>query len=269
MDFPIQKDPACSRCGEPLGLPAGASMSSLTCRVCRLAPPAFVRAVSYGPYEGRMRDAIHAFKYDGLHPAARRLGAMLATAVGRLAIEAPAEMLVIPVPLHRSKHGQRGFNQARLLAVNALAGLGRSHPGWRLRLAPSAVVRIRATDSQASLTPRQRRINLRGAFVVPDPTAVAMKHMLLIDDIFTTGATARAVAQVLMRSGAASVWVATLARARRVFDRPGTSHAAHWKQDSSREKAMGGDGADSLDQDSPACEVQPARMHASQNQPSF
>ncbi len=215
-----------------------------------------------------MRDAIHALKYGGLHPAARRLGEMLAAAVGGLAPQAPVEMLVIPVPLHRSKHAQRGFNQARLLAVNALAGLGRMHPGWRLTLAPSAVVRIRATESQASLTPRQRRINLRGAFVVPDPTAVATKHILLIDDIFTTGATARSVAQLLMRSGAASVWVATLARARRVFDRPGAAHSAHRDQDSTREKAVGGRGTDRLDQDSPACEVKPARMHA-QNQPSF
>jgi ComF family protein len=268
MEFSIQKDPACSRCGEPLRLP-DASASSLTCRVCRLAPPAFVRAVSYGLYEGRMRDAIHALKYGGLHAAARRLGAMLAAAVGRLAPEAPAEMLVIPVPLHRSKHGQRGFNQARLLAVHALAGLGRTHPGWKLRLAPSVVIRIRATESQASLTPRQRRINLRGAFLVPDPTAVAMKHILLIDDIFTTGATARSVAQVLMRSGAASVWVATLARARRIFDRPGASHTARRIQDSTREAAVGGRGPDRPDQDSPACEVKPARMHASQNQPSF
>ena len=268
MEFSKQEDPACCRCGEPLRLP-DASVSPLTCRACRLAPPAFVRAVSYGPYEGRMRDAIHALKYGGLHPAAGRLGAMLAAAIGRLASEAPAEMLVIPVPLHRSKHGQRGFNQARLLAVHALASLGRMHPGWRLRLAPSAVVRIRATESQASLTPRQRRINLRGAFVVPDPRAVATKDVLLIDDIFTTGATARSMAQVLMRSGAASVWVATLARARRVFDRPGASQWVDRKQNSTREKAVGGGDTDSLDQDSPAYEMKPARMHASQNQPSF
>jgi len=88
MEFSIQKDPVCSRCGEPLGFP-DASVSPLTCRVCRLAPPAFVRAVSYGPYEGRMRDAIHALKYGGLHPAARRLGEMLAAAVGGLAPPGP------------------------------------------------------------------------------------------------------------------------------------------------------------------------------------
>jgi ComF family protein len=239
-------------------------VSPLTCRVCRLAPPAFVRAVSYGPYEGRMREAIHALKYDGLHGASGRLGQMLAAAIGRLAPEAPAEMLVIPVPLHRSKRAQRGFNQARLLAASAVAGLRRTHPGWMLTLASSAVMRIRATERQASLTPRQRRINLRGAFVVADPKAVAMKHILLIDDIFTTGATARSVAQVLMRSGAASVWVATLARARRIFDRPGELRFLHREEDLTGEKAVGG-----RVEHPRVDQVKPARMHASPNQPSF
>jgi ComF family protein len=216
-----------------------------------------------------MRDAIHALKYDGLHGASRRLGGMLAAAISRLAPDAPAEMLVIPVPLHRSKYSQRGFNQARLLAAHALAELGRTQPGWRLRLASSAVVRIRATDSQASLTPRQRRINLRGAFAVADPRAVAKKHILLIDDIFTTGATARSMAQVLMRSGAASIRVATLARARRVFGRPGSFDPIYRKKDLRGEKAGGGPGQDPLDQDPPVDELKTVRMHASQNQPSF
>jgi len=165
-----------------------------------------------------MREAIHALKYQGLMPAAKRLGEMLAAAIGQLAAEAPSEMLVIPVPLHRSKFAQRGFNQARLVAGYAMAALRETHPGWRLALAPSTVIRQRATESQAGLTPRQRRQNLRGAFTVPDRQAVAGKNVLLIDDIFTTGATVRSVAQVLLRAGAAEVWVATLSRARQVVD---------------------------------------------------
>jgi ComF family protein len=216
-----------------------------------------------------MRDAIHALKYDGLHGASRRLGEMLAAAVSRLGPDAPTEMLVIPVPLHRSKYAQRGFNQARLLAVHALAGLGGTHPGWRLKLASSAVVRIRATESQASLSPRQRRINLRGAFMVADPKAVAKKHILLIDDIFTTGATARSMAQVLMRSGAASVWVATLARARRVFLRPGSLDPVYRNQDLRGEKAGGGRDHDPLDQGPARDDVKSVGMDASQDQPSF
>jgi ComF family protein len=161
-----------------------------------------------------MRAAIHALKYDRLHPAAKRLGGMLAEAIGKLAAEAPGEMLVIPVPLHRTKYSERGFNQARSLAVNALASLAKSHPEWRLKLASTTLMRLRATESQAGLTFRQRRENVRRAFTVSDPAAVMGKHVLVIDDIFTTGATARAAAKTLIEAGAASVWVATLARAR-------------------------------------------------------
>ena len=162
-----------------------------------------------------MKDAVHALKYGRLHPTARGLGRMLARAIAQLAADAPRALLVVPVPLHRSKHAQRGFNQARLLAKEALAALARSHPEWRLTLASSALMRLRATESQAGLSPRQRRLNLRGAFSVTDPAAVKGRHILLIDDIMTTGATARAASGALIQAGAASVWVATLARARR------------------------------------------------------
>lgn len=163
-----------------------------------------------------MRSVIHALKYNRVHPAARRMGSMLAQAIATLAAEAPTEMLVVPIPLHRTRQAERGFNQARLLAAHAIKALRTSHPEWRLTLAPAALMRLRATESQASLTPRERRNNVRGAFSVSDAAMVSGRHILLVDDILTTGATARAAAQVLKRAGAATVWVATLARARRV-----------------------------------------------------
>jgi ComF family protein len=163
-----------------------------------------------------MREAIHALKYDRLHAAAHGLGQMLAEAIGQIAGEAVGEMLVVPIPLHRTKYALRGFNQARSLATEAIKSLHKNHPEWKLTLAASTLMRLRATESQAGLTPRQRRQNLRGAFSVSDAARVNGKHVLLIDDILTTGATARAAAQTLMRAGAASVWVATLARAQRV-----------------------------------------------------
>lgn len=206
----------CVRCGDSLMEPGGAPVSNL-CRACRLAPPPFSRAVAYGAYQWRLRDAIHALKYGGVYPAARGLGRMLAEAIAKLDGQAPKEMLVIPVPLHRSKLAQRGFNQARLLAGEALRRLKKSHPGWQLTLAPGTLMRLRVTKSQAGLTPRQRRENVRGAFSVSDPAAIEGKHVLLIDDIMTTGATVRAAAKVLAGAGAESVWVATLARARRVY----------------------------------------------------
>jgi ComF family protein len=180
-----------------------------------MAPPPFVRAVAYGLYQDNMREAIHALKYDRLHPAARQLGGFLAQAMARLAADAPAEILVVPVPLHRLKYAERGFNQARSLAAEAIRRLRKSHPEWRLTLAASTLMRLKATESQAGLTPRQRRLNVRGAFTVSDSSAVTMKHVLVVDDIYTTGATARAAAQALVQAGAASVWVATLARAHR------------------------------------------------------
>jgi ComF family protein len=217
-EFPVQSGNMCARCGDTLDAPIQAPSIFGLCRACRMAPPPFERAVAYGPYQGRMKAAIHALKYDRLQPAARGLGRMLAQAIVQLAGEAPAEMLVVPVPLHRSKYVERGFNQARALAVHALAALGKTHPEWRLTLASKTLMRLRATESQAGLTPRQRRLNVRGAFTVSDPAAVTLKHVLVIDDIFTTGSTARAAAQALTRAGAASVWVATLARASRVHD---------------------------------------------------
>jgi ComF family protein len=188
-----------------------------------MAPPPFERAVAYGHYEGRMRDLIHALKYDSLLSVAPKLGEILARAIAQIAPEAPAEMLVVPVPLHRSKLADRGFNQARLLAGAAIACLRRSHAAWRLTLAPSTLMRLRVTESQAGFTPRQRRLNVRSAFGVSDPAAVFGKHILLVDDILTTGATARAAARALLQAGAESVWVATLARAHRTGFASGVS----------------------------------------------
>ena len=204
-----------------------------------------------------MKAAIHALKYDRLHPAARGLGRMLAQAIAQLGAEAPAEMLVVPVPLHRSKYAQRGFNQARSLAVYALESLRKSHPKWRLTLASSTLMRLRPTASQAGLTSRERRLNVRGAFSVSDPAAVTEKHVLVIDDILTTGATARAAALALARAGAASVWVATLARARRTND----FHRASDFQ--------GAEDTPGLPGNSPAAAVTQASIYSSHGQPSF
>ena len=260
-EFPALSGPLCARCGDSLDAPLeGVAISGL-CRACRMAPPPFVRAVAYGLYQDRMRAAIHALKYDRLHPAAGELGWMLAQAIRQLSAEAPPEMLVVPVPLHRSKYVQRGFNQARSLAVEALAVLHRTNPDWRLKLASKTLMRQRATESQASLTSRQRRLNVRGAFVVSDPAAVTLKHVLVIDDIYTTGATARAAALALVQAGAASVWVATLARASRTSQgRP---------QGQIRDRIQAGRGASAPYDGEAVANFEGASIYSSQDQSSF
>jgi ComF family protein len=211
-EFPLLSGDGCVRCGDTLDR---AFNDDGLCRACRLVPPPFVHVAAYGLYDGRMRQTIHALKYDRIRSAAPKLGKMLAQAIAQLAGKAPADMLVVPVPLHRSKHALRGFNQSRLLALEALKDLHKSHPAWRLTLAPGTLIRLHATESQAGLTPRARRLNVRGAFSVSGPAAVRERHVLLVDDILTTGATARAAAGALIGAGASSVWVAVLARARR------------------------------------------------------
>lgn len=213
-EMPLVEESACRRCGDVL------DTETDECRACLLTPPAFERAVSCFHYRGRMRDAIHALKYERVQPAAKMLGRMLAAAIAQLHGAASAEMLVVPVPLYWRRKSQRGFNQTRLLARYALVALRRSHPQWRLRLASGALLRTRNTMSQFELSSHQRRANMRGAFRVSSPVSVRGKHILLVDDILTTGATARACARALIEAGAESVWVATLARARRAADLP-------------------------------------------------
>jgi ComF family protein len=194
------------------------------CQLCRLSAPAFVKAVAYGAYQGHLRSLVHLLKYDGMLPVARGLGKLLAASLETLSLETLAvpdpsatarPMLVVPVPMYRAKQRQRGFNHALLLARAALAELHRSHPDWQLRLAPGMLERTKATASQAGLTTRQRRKNLQGAFRAPRPAQLAGQHVLLVDDVYTTGATARACSRVLVAAGAASVRVATVARAQR------------------------------------------------------
>jgi predicted amidophosphoribosyltransferase len=117
--------------------------------------------------------------------------------------------------MHPAKQRKRRFDHAELLAQAAIREMRRRHPEAKLQLRTDLLKRKRATVSQAGLSTHQRRQNLRGAFLVPRPAKLAGQHVLLIDDIYTTGATARACSRVLRASGAASVRVATVARAQR------------------------------------------------------
>jgi ComF family protein len=209
-DSPGFTDFYCACCGGHL--PAPAAQASRLCRACRIAAPPFVQAAAYGIFETQMREAIHALKFNNARVLARPLGRFLAAAIERLMQAAPPDLLVVPVPLHRRKEHQRGFNQARLLADYAIRELRRSHPEWKLTLASRTLIRHKETLPQTGLTPRQRRLNLKEAFPVGAPEILRGRDLLLIDDVLTTGATARAAARVLLAAGARSVRVATVAR---------------------------------------------------------
>jgi ComF family protein len=228
----------CDRCGEVLNLDldmedvrfSGMLSEGLLCRECRMVPPAYDRAVSFATYADEVRTLIRMLKFDGVRGSASLLGERLVMAILRLETQAGQDLLVIAVPLHKARQRQRGYNQSVLLARQAVRRLKALRPDWRLTEAHSALVRKRHTESQFVLSRKGRRRNLRGAFaVVGDVTG---REVLLVDDILTSGATARECARVLKAGGAAKVWVATVARAqkqgvRRQHEDPG-DFVARW-----------------------------------------
>ena len=185
------------------------------CHPCRLAPPLFQRAVACTSYDGPVRELLHLLKYERMRPAARLLAPALADAIAQLRDIAADMLLVTPVSLFPSKERSRGYNQSDVLAREALHLLRETDPQWSLLYEPDLLERRRATSNQFELSPSGRRRNLRGAFAVRASGFRAGSEVLLIDDIYTSGATARECARVLRRAGAAKVWVATLARAQR------------------------------------------------------
>ncbi|MGB9205745.1 MAG: ComF family protein [Terriglobales bacterium] len=188
------------------------------CLLCQRIDPPFERAVAYGSYAGGLRELIHVLKFEQVRPAAAVLGRVLAETIANLEKAMPVgTIVVVPVPLHASKQAQRGFNQAEMIARSALKQLSRPNPK-RFALSTGVLLRRRDTGSQIGLTSHQRRENLRGAFAVSDPTRIASRDVLLIDDVFTTGTTASECARVLLRAGAARVWVATVARTLKISD---------------------------------------------------
>lgn len=193
-------------------------VEGLLCTPCRMAPPPFERAVAYGVYEDELREMLHLLKYDGVRTLAGPLGERLAKAV--MLFEGSPQwtgnVAVVAVPLFAANGRARGFNQSVLLADEAIARLRRLRPAWKLAARHGLLKRVKATESQFNLSTRGRRRNLVGAFKVEDArNELAGRDVLLIDDIYTTGATSRACAGVLRRAGARRVWVATLARAQR------------------------------------------------------
>jgi competence protein ComFC len=196
--LPRHRGQVCA-CGFPLG-----GAASAPCGRCRRGLAPFARGASLGPYEGTLRLLVHELKFRGRRRVADRLAeALLADVSVRTAL-AGADV-VVPVPLHPRRRRERGFNQSGLLAAAVARPL-------RLKVAEDALARRQDTPPQTGLTAAERRANVERAFVVRRRPAVAGRIVVLVDDVLTTGATARACARALMAAGAAEVRLVTAAR---------------------------------------------------------
>ncbi|HEX9186006.1 MAG TPA: ComF family protein [Vicinamibacteria bacterium] len=195
--LPRHRAVACG-CGLPLlpGRPA--------CGRCRRGRQPFASGASLGPYEGPLRVVLHELKYAGRRRASARLAEALLEDGSVRALVSSSDVLV-PVPLHPRRLRERGYNQSALLAEEVGRRVGRP-------VCPDALVRRLDTAPQAGLTAAARRRNVAGAFAVRRKAAVAGRTVVLVDDVFTTGATAFACARRLAEAGADEVRLLTVAR---------------------------------------------------------
>lgn len=197
-------DPVCARCGAPFAHDYG---EGAECAACIAAPPAFGRARAAVVYDDISHKLIVGFKYSDRTELTPLFGAWLARAGADLI---RPETILAPAPLHWRRRAFRRYNQAGLLAEATGKAVG-------VRSVFGALARIRPTPPQQTLSADARRRNVAGAFAVrPDRAReIAGAHIVLIDDVLTTGATLSACARALKKAGAASVDALVVARVAR------------------------------------------------------
>jgi ComF family protein len=200
--------PVCDCCGDPLAFSLNrppsdrAARAPRQCLRCGRSARPVDRSRAIGEYDGALRAIVHALKYDGRRSVARRLAALMRSRGADVLEQAD---LVVPVPLHRRRHRERGFNQAAELSQY----LGLPVCG--------CLERRRYTESQMTLPAERRHANVRDAFTVSRRVRVAGRRILIVDDVSTTGATLDACALALKAAGARQVHALTAAR---VVSRP-------------------------------------------------
>ena len=194
------KSPFCTVCGMPF--PDGSGPGH-PCSDCLSHRSYYHSARSAAVYKGTLKDAVHLYKYRGIQAMHQFLGPLVADAAREFFSDAD---VAAAVPLHRRRLAKRGFNQSLFLAKYAAEALS-------IRLSVDGLVRVRYTRPQVDLDPAEREENVKGAFAVERPEEFKEKRVLLLDDVYTTGATVRECAKVLQKAGAEKVYVLTVARA--------------------------------------------------------
>jgi len=204
--------PACARCGVPFASDRALDAAEPLCADCRQGAFQFDAARTFGLYRGRLRQAILHLKFRPRERWGKRLGGLLAqTWQANQEVFEGDRFLVVPVPLHRGRQRERGYNQAETLARGLIAARGGEKGA--LRLEAHCLKKTRATPPQTGLSPAERRENVRGAFAVSPSVQITGLAVVLIDDVMTTGATLSACAASLKGAGARRVVSLTLARA--------------------------------------------------------
>jgi len=200
--------PLCLACGRPFPDAAGGDH---TCGACLQRAPRFDLARSWACYpreeleDHPLRQVVQKFKYGRKVSLGKPLGRLLAYGCQEFLSTCPAE-LIVPVPLHPKRLRWRGFNQSVLLARQISLV-------YAIPLDPFTLQRHRETPPQTQLNEAERRKNMRGAFTVDADRPVAGKDILLVDDVYTSGATVNECSRTLKKHGAKDVYVLTLARA--------------------------------------------------------
>ena len=193
--------PYCPRCGATLGPNVPAYDEG--CGACPTPLPRFVRAIRLGPYAGPLRRGIRQIKYRRDDALKRRFATLLAQAVTGQRPDETFDILA-PVPAHWQRRLMRGSDHTLRLAHS----LGRPLD----LLVNRDLVRVRPTPQQIRLSRTERFHNIRGAFAVRRPRAIAGANVLLVDDVTTTGATASEATRTLLRAGALRVTLAVIAK---------------------------------------------------------
>lgn len=199
--WPSLESPYCSVCARPFVSSEG---SSRVCGDCLREPKVCARVIAAGVYRGVLHDLIVRFKYRGQERYSGFFGAKMAEVL--VAVPDSSYDVIVPAPLHPARLRERGYNQSHLLAREVGKAL-------RLPVIPRALKKVRKTPPQADLPAEERRKNLRGAFEVREAAAVKGKRVLIVDDVYTTGATVETISGLLLRNGAERVEALVLARA--------------------------------------------------------